>query len=231
MFFSERVRSVRPGDRVLEIGPGASPHPLSQVFLERNFTEAEGFRQRGSLPAIELKKPVFYYDGSAFPFRDKEFDYVICSHVLEHVDDVPLFVGELTRVASRGYLEFPNLHYEYLYSFNEHLNLLLYQDGEILWLTKRDTRMIDLKPVQKFFRSTLSAGYDEMIRFQKDCFFQGFEWFDSIRLRRVDDLSELTPPPVNLRPCREFSKPPTSAELVRELFRRSVRRIRRVAKR
>lgn len=230
MFFSERIRSVRSEDRVLEIGPGSTPHPLSQKFLERNFAEPEAFKQRGSLPAVELKKPVSYYDGGSFPFCDKEFDYVICSHVLEHVDDVPFFVGELTRVASRGYLEFPTIHYEYLYSFNEHLNLLNYQAGEILWLPKNETRLIDFIPVQKFFKSTLTAGYDEVIRSLKDSFFQGFEWFSSIRLRRVDDLSELVPPLMDVQPRREFVKPPTGAELVRDLFRRSIRRMRNVSK-
>jgi hypothetical protein len=230
MFFPERVRSVRSEDRVLEVGPGSTPHPLSQMFLEKYFAESESFGQRGALPAIELKKPVFYYDGGSFPFREKEFDYIICSHVLEHVDDVPFFVGELARVASRGYLEFPTLHYEYLYSFNEHLNLLRYQDGEILWLPKSETRLIDFVPIQRFLRSTLTAGYDEVVRSLKECFFQGFEWFSSIRVRRVDDLLELVPPLVDVRPCRESVRPPTSAELVHELFRRSVRRIRSVAK-
>jgi methyltransferase family protein len=230
MFFPERVKSVRSQDRVLEVGPGATPHPSSQVFLERNFAESEAFKQRGSLPAIELQKPVVYFDGGSFPFAEKEFDYVICSHVLEHVDDVPFFVGELTRVASRGYLEFPTIHYEYLYSFSHHLNLLYYQNDELLWLPKNETRLIDFSPVQKFLRSTLTAGYDEVIRSQKDSFFQGFEWFDSIRLRHVDNLSELVPPLKEVLPRGEFVKPPTGVELARELFRRSVRRIKSAAK-
>jgi Methyltransferase domain len=230
MFFPERVKSVGSQDRVLEVGPGATPHPLSQIFLERNFSESEAFKQRGSLPAIELKKPVVFFDGGSFPFRDKEFDYVICSHVLEHVDDVPSFVAELTRVASRGYLEFPTIHYEYLYSFNHHLNLLYYQNDELLWLQKIDTRLIDFSPVQQFFRATLTAGYDEVIRYQKDSFFQGFEWFDSVPVRQVDDLTKLVPPLVEVRPRREFARPSTGVELARELFRRSVRRIKSAAK-
>jgi hypothetical protein len=230
MFFPERVRSVRPGDRVLEIGPGSSPHPLSQVYLEKNFAGTEAFRQRGGLPAIKLEKPVFYYDDGQFPFRTKEFDYVICSHVLEHVEDVPFFLGELTRVASRGYLEFPIVHYEYLYSFNEHLNLLYQQDGEIRWLPKKETRLIDFIPVQKFLRSTLTAGYDEVLRALKDSFFQGFEWFNSIAVRRVDDLSELVPPLADVRACREFVRPLTSVALVRELCRRTLRRVKSLGK-
>ena len=230
MFFPERVKSVRTLDRVLEVGPGATPHPLSQIFLERNFAESEAFKQRGSLPAIELKKPVVYFDGGSFPFAKKEFDYVICSHVLEHVEDVPFFVEELTRVASRGYLEFPTIHYEYLYSFSHHLNLLYYQNDELLWLPKNETSLIEFSPVQQFLRSTLSAGYDEVVRAQKESFFQGFEWFNSIPVRRVENYSELVPPLVEVRPRREFVKPPTGVELARELFRRSIRRVKGAAK-
>ena len=70
--------------------------------------------------------------------------------MLEHVDDVELFLNELTRVASRGYLEFPNIYYEYLYSFAEHQNLLQYKDNAILWMPKSETRLVDFDPIQSF---------------------------------------------------------------------------------
>src|SRR5947207_7389462 len=43
-----------------------------------------------------------------FPFRDKEIDFVICSHTLEDVRD-PLWVcSEMIRIARRGYIEVPS---------------------------------------------------------------------------------------------------------------------------
>ena len=41
------------------------------------------------------------------PFKDKEFDFVIASHILEHVDDPFKFCNELTRIGKRGYIEVP----------------------------------------------------------------------------------------------------------------------------
>ena len=41
------------------------------------------------------------------PFKDKEFDFVIASHVLEHVKDIDIFIKELERVSSKGYIEVP----------------------------------------------------------------------------------------------------------------------------
>src|SRR3981081_3730409 len=118
MFFPERVRGVHPHDRVLEVGPGSTPHPVSQVFLEKRFPEEQAARQRGGLAPVKFGKPTIYFDGGQFPFRDKEFDYVVCSQVLEHVPDMEFFVSELVRVASRGYVEFPTIYYEYLYNFD-----------------------------------------------------------------------------------------------------------------
>ena len=41
------------------------------------------------------------------PFKDNEFDYIIASHVVEHVEDISYFLNELSRVGKRGYIEVP----------------------------------------------------------------------------------------------------------------------------
>ena len=41
------------------------------------------------------------------PFKDKEFDYVILSHVLEHVSNINEFTKEVERIAKAGYIELP----------------------------------------------------------------------------------------------------------------------------
>ncbi len=41
------------------------------------------------------------------PFKDKEFDYVILSHVLEHVKNILEFTKEVERIAKAGYIELP----------------------------------------------------------------------------------------------------------------------------
>ena len=42
------------------------------------------------------------------PFADKEFDFVIASHVIEHVEDFESFIKELERISSQGYIELPS---------------------------------------------------------------------------------------------------------------------------
>ena len=41
------------------------------------------------------------------PFKDKEFDYVICAHVIEHVNDPVMFKSEIERIGKAGYIELP----------------------------------------------------------------------------------------------------------------------------
>jgi len=224
MFFPERIHLLA-SDRVLEVGPGATPHPRSQMFLEKRFEGAEAVRQRGGLPAIELNGPVVYYDGGRFPFRDQEFDYVICSHVLEHVDDVEAFVRELTRVAARGYLEFPTIYYEYLYNFGEHMNLVAYKDSEILWMPKRETTLGDFGPIQQFLRMTLESGYDEVLQAMKESFFQGFEWAVQIRTRETNDIGELIPSGLEGQELVKRTESPSRYVSGRELWRKFRRRI------
>jgi SAM-dependent methyltransferase len=226
MFFPERIH-FSPTDRVLEIGPGATPHPGSHVFLEKRFPDFEAFRQRGGLPVVEFNKPVIYYDGDAFPFDDREFDYVICSHVLEHVEDPEKFLQELVRVAPRGYIEFPTVYYEYLYNFREHLNLVLHKDGELLWMPKCETRLCEFDPIQQFLRATLESGHDDMIQTMKESFFQGLEWSESIRAKRVNELSQLIPSMVELQERRVSAETHSRRRRVGDIWRSLWRRIER----
>lgn len=226
MFFPERICSIKPTDRVLEIGPGGSPHPRSNVLLERNFTPEEAAAQRGHAPGLTGEHDIVYFDGGRFPFDDKAFDYVICSHVLEHVEDVPDFVAELCRVASRGYLEFPSIYYDYIYNFRVHRSFLHYVGGEVRWMSKSATPLAFFQPVQSFFYRSLNEGYDEMVVSLKEQFFIGFEWQGVLPVREVSQIAELCPiDDTFVFPRNPFKPPPMkSTELLKEVLRRGLRR-------
>ena len=46
-------------------------------------------------------------DSKNLPFGDKEFDFVIASHVIEHTEDPEFFIKELQRISTKGYIEVP----------------------------------------------------------------------------------------------------------------------------
>ncbi len=193
MFFPDRIKSIKPSDRVLEVGPGATPHPRSDVFPELKYEDKkERIAQSGNIGILKTDKEIVYYDGGKFPFKNREFDYVICSHVLEHVVNADEFLKELQRVGCKGYLEFPTVYYDYLYNFPEHQLFLFEKNGIIYWMTKEESGLQNYKSIQKFFNISCELKYYETIKTFKNYFFQGFEWEGVINSQRVKYIDEIT---------------------------------------
>jgi SAM-dependent methyltransferase len=228
MFFQDRIKNIKPGDRVLEIGPGADPHPRSNVLLEKKFgSEAEYASQFGNAQKLVTDKPVVFYEGDRFPFADKEFDYVICSHVLEHVDNVELFLSEVFRVAGKGYFEYPLVYYEYLYNFDVHVNYLKYREGHLKYMKKNRSALNEFKPVQEFFFQSLQKGYDQIVRDLLFLLMEGFEWDKPFQVTEVNDLKEICHQQLTV-PLLKQEPPPTPTFF--QLFKQIARKLTGLAK-
>jgi len=192
MFFPERIKSVKRDDHVLEIGPGGAPHPRADVLLEKIFENEEmGKAQRGFAPKLKTNKKTIYYDGKIFPFRDKEFDYVICSHVLEHILDVEGFIKEMFRVARRGYLEYPMIYYDYVYNFPEHVTFLKFNYGKLFYLPKYQTALSEFSEVNKLFYESLKAEHFGLIDALQQVLFEDFEWSEPFEVEKAKKISDV----------------------------------------
>lgn len=55
-----------------------------------------------------------------YPFKDKEFDFVITGHIAEHLEDPSKFCLEIQRIGKRGYIETPSKFYEEIYGWDFH---------------------------------------------------------------------------------------------------------------
>lgn len=192
MFFPEKIISIKLTDYVLEIGPGGAPHPRSDVLLEKTFEDEKiAERQRGLEPKLKTNKKIVYYDGGIFPFQDKEFDYVICSHVLEHVSDIDSFLKEMFRVAKKGYLEYPLIYYDYIYNFPDHVTFLKFNHGVLFYLPKSMTLLSEFSDVNGFFYESLKSGHACLIDSLKDDIMEGFEWDQPFQIERAKKINDV----------------------------------------
>lgn len=199
MLYSEKITLINTDDRVLEIGPGSTPHPRSDDFLELHYdTNQERISQRGgeSKEANFGRRPVYYDDGGRFPFADSQFDYVICSQIIEHVDEPASFLGETFGVGTeRGYLEYPLITYEYLYDFDVHLHFVKFdfEQGILRYLPKNDAVFHQFAPVNSLFYKTLECGWDDLCAANKTLFFEGVEFSQPFSVEKTNELEKLRP--------------------------------------
>ena len=61
------------------------------------------------------------------PFKDDAFDYVVSTHTLEHVQDLPAAVAELRRVAREGLIVVVPKQRPYKYTFSLHTQFFPYE--------------------------------------------------------------------------------------------------------
>jgi uncharacterized protein YbaR (Trm112 family) len=173
---------------VLEIGGGGGPHPRTSVLVDK-YPGSDGTRQRGGVALVVGSRTLIQADGSRLPFRDGQFDYVIASHVIEHVPapDVFGFIQELQRVATRGYLEAPSIVYETLRDIPEHLWLVHLAEGTV-HLTPRPEAEPWTRLTDPLFDD---AGFRAVIERLADLFFVGMEWEKSLCIETHATLEEL----------------------------------------
>ena len=84
--------------KILDIGCGFTAHKNATVICD--IQDLQSFYKDKKFVKLSEK---------TLPFKNKEFDFVIASHVLEHVEDPAFFIKELERVSSQGYIELPTI--------------------------------------------------------------------------------------------------------------------------
>ena len=85
-----------PNWNILDIGCGYSANQHASTVAD--VQDLSNFHKDKKFIRITEKK---------LPFKDNEFDFVISSHVIEHVDDLRYFIKELERITKQGYIELP----------------------------------------------------------------------------------------------------------------------------
>ena len=187
-FYERRIAlPVGPDDLVLDVGSGDKPHWRADVLVDR-YTGAEHGVQRSGSAAARLPRPTFDADAAAMPFADKAFDYVICSHLLEHVTDPAAVIEELMRVARAGYIEVPSVTSAKIADFPSHLWWCDLVDGELV-LTAKESAQFD-PDIQRFVgQSQVERDLHRLVVRNFDQCIVRYPWVGSIRYRVVGSAS------------------------------------------
>ena len=125
------------------------------------------------------------------PFRDKEFDFVISSHVIEHVEDFEFFVKELERISTKGYIELPsrlgdNLIFE---NKNDHIWWFAYDDVNNQIVASKRNQLVD-----PFMTVSMGKLFEEIFR---ESFVLELAWEEKIEYKidnkiRLDDFTKIS---------------------------------------
>ncbi len=89
------VGTIPAKARVLEIGPGEVPFPRANVFVDHEAKEGINV-----VTCNVLREDL--------PFKDKEFDFVYCRHLIEDLWNPVRVLDEMSRVGRAGYIETPS---------------------------------------------------------------------------------------------------------------------------
>ena len=139
--------------KILDIGCGYTAHKNANVVCDVQ-----------DLSSVYKEKDFVKLTSNILPFKDKEFDFVIASHVIEHVKDVEIFIKELQRVSPKGYIELPtkledNLVFE---NKKDHLWHMEFDDDKNQLIISKKTQFLEpvltvssAKKFLKYFRQSL----------------------------------------------------------------------------
>ena len=151
--YIENLLSQKKDWKILDIGCGYSANNYATTICDvqdlSNFYKNKNF--------VILKN-------NDLPFDDNQFDFVISSHVMEHVKDLKYFIKEIERVSKRGYIELPtkledNLVFE---NKKEHLWQMDFDDVNHKLLISKKIQFLEpvltvstIQKMRKYFKSSL----------------------------------------------------------------------------
>ena len=164
--FVNKILKENTNWKVVDIGCGYSANKNASVIAD--IQDLSNFYKGKNFIKISEKK---------LPFKDKEFDFVIASHVIEHVEDFEFFVKELERISTKGYIELPtrladNLVFE---NKNDHIWWFSYNDVTNQVIASKRNQLMDPfitvsmgKLFEKIFRESfvLELAWEEKIDYK-----------------------------------------------------------------
>ena len=173
--------------KVLDVGCGYSPNEHANVIAD--VQDLSTFYQERDFVQIL---------GNELPFKDKEFDFVVTSHVIEHVDNPELFIKEIVRVGKSGYIEVPTKLEDNLVFENKKAHLWHLEFDDI------DQQLIIKKKIQVFEPILTVSAINKFRKYFSDSLIIQLLWKDKIDFKIIPDNENKIEKISNLNLIRKF---------------------------
>ena len=154
----QQLRSFNDGKSILDAGAGNCRYKKycsHLMYSSQDFGEYDDSPREKGINGVdkwESKKCDIICDIAKIPVEDGNFDYVMCTEVLEHVKDPVVVVKELSRVLKTGgelllTAPFCSLTHMAPFYFSNGFSKYWYQE----WLTNSGLEIIEIRPYGNYF--------------------------------------------------------------------------------
>jgi uncharacterized protein YbaR (Trm112 family) len=159
---------------VLEVGSGGNPYARANVLLDAY----EETKERHWVP-LKADRPIVLGFVEKLPFKDKSFDFVIASHVLEHSPYPEQFLAELQRVSKAGYIEVPDAFMERINPYSDHRLEITCRDDKLI-IKKKPAHIVEHETVELYEHQVKPFLTRELIPKRPFAFHVRYYWSEKI---------------------------------------------------
>lgn len=183
---------IAPNDLVLDVGAGGWPFKRADHLADK-YPDKTTHRVE---TMVRDERPFFEVDLENLPFSGQAYDFVFCSHVLEHLDNPGQAMRELMRVGRRGYIEVPTRLSDVMFNFtrlpNHHRWHGMVLDNTLVLIEWSSWERRDLG---NYFFNALHSEYEnafqDFFERNRDLFFASCLWDKKINYLIIDKHGQI----------------------------------------
>ena len=184
---------IKETEKVLDIGSGAYPFPLATHLAD--LYSGETTHRTGEI--VLDNRPFFECNIEKMPFKDNEFDFTYCSHLLEHVENPHIACEEIMRISKRGYIETPTKTSDMMYNFTHlknhhkwHVNIINNTIVFIEW-KENERRNMGTNYFFNMIQSKWKNPFQEIVYDNVDMFVGMLKWTNHFYYMVINNKGEI----------------------------------------
>ncbi|MCK4259896.1 MAG: class I SAM-dependent methyltransferase [Halanaerobiales bacterium] len=166
--------------KIVDLGSGQNPHPEAGIIVDKHLDNVS----RGKNIKLPDDAEFVNADIANLPFKDKQFDFSYCTHVLEHINDPIKCCKEIIRVSKAGYIETPRHLWEVLFGRKYHLWFVDKIENKLMFTKKtKENYLLNTFQGDKIYAECelFRTNFHE----NKDLFYMRFHWTDSFEVQVI----------------------------------------------